>query len=48
MTKTQETSVDENVEKKDLLYTLMGMQTGTDTVENSMKFSQKIKSRTTL
>lgn len=48
MIKTQETSVGGNVEKEEPLCTLVEMQTGTHTVENSMKFLQKIKSRTAL
>ena len=41
-------STKENVEKRQLLYTVGGMQIGTATMEKSMEVPQKIKNKTTL
>ena len=46
---TQETTdVGEDVRKGNYLMLLVGMQTGAATLENSMKFPQRVKNRTTL
>ena len=39
--RTQITSIGEDVEKREPLYTLVGMEIGAATVENSTKISQK-------
>ena len=43
--KRKEIHVGEKVETRETLYTVVGMQTGTATLENNMKVSQKIKNR---
>ena len=44
----QITNVGKDVEKREPLCTVMGMQIGTATVENSIEVSQKAKNRTTI
>ena len=46
--KSQETSVGEDVEKRGILPLLVGMQTCAATAENTMEVAQEIKNRTTL
>ena len=41
-------NVGENVKKRDPCTLLVGTEIGTDTVENSLKVSQKTKNRTTI